>query len=281
MKKALLVLLLLLSTTAFALSAKQAMIQNAINRHEKNILAALKRKNASQNEIFRTYVLAANEMKAYNSYKFAGQFYYKAIDLEGVTIDKSRLFYSLIDMDLLEGNDGKKHFEELKNYQRKNKKSNTLFNRVTTAYYKVLLSGKTSKEVLTQTQLKEIEKDFKYVTPLKWHDIHTFVQRKEFSRALKLISSMDMNRAPINQKIISDFITVRTEKKSNKSNPLHCEYQFNKYPGSQSKSYTMKLCKILLDERFGKGLNPTDLDKLSQLIEKKAPTQKFLIDALK
>jgi len=280
MKKIFLVLLFI-SSTAFALSAKQTMIQSAINRHEKNILAALKRKNASQNEIFRTYVLAANEMKAYNAYKFAGQFYYKAIDLEGVTIDKSRLFYSLIDMDLLQGKDGKKHFEELKNYRSKNKKSNTLFNRVTTAYYQVLLSGKTSSEVLTQSQLKEIEKDFKFVTPLKWHDIHTHVQRKEFSKALKLISTMDMNRAPINQKIISDFITVRTEKKSNKDNPLHCEYQFNKYPGSQNNSYTMKMCKILLDERFGKGLNPSDLDKLSQLIEKKAPTQKFLIDALK
>jgi hypothetical protein len=43
----------------------------------------------------------------------------------------------------------------------------------------------------------------------------------------------------------------------------------------------MKMCKILLDERYGKGLNPIDVDKLAKLNDKKAPTQKFMLDALR
>ncbi len=280
-KSNLLIILLFFSTSVFAVSAKQAIIQNAINKHEKKILETMKKRNAHQDEIFNAYVLAANEMKAYSAFKFARQFYYKAIDLEGVTEDKSRLFFSLINMDLMEGKSGKKDFDELVEYQKKHKVADRLFVNITTLYYKVLISKKLSKEVLSEKELKSIQKDFTYVTPLKWNDIHILVGRKNFKDALKLVSTMDMNRAHINQKIISDLITVKTEEKKNKENPLLCEPQFKKFPGSQSASYTMKLCKILLDERFGKGMNPSDVDKLAKLINKKAPTQKFLLDALK
>jgi hypothetical protein len=283
MKKTFLLLLsaILFSSSALAISAKQALIQNAINKHEKNILAAMKKKNASQDEIFETYVLAANEMKAYSAFKFARQFYYKAIDLDGVTVDKSRLFFSLINMDLLEGKSGKDSYDELIHYQKKHKVKDRKFVNLTAHYYKVLINQKLSSEVLSKTELQEIEKDFTYFTPLKWNDIQIHVSRKDFKKALELLSTMDMNRAPINQKIISDLVTVKTEEKSNKTNPLLCEPQFKKYPGSQSASYTMKLCKILLDDRFGKGFNPSDVEKLAKLIEQKAPTQKFLLDALK
>ncbi|MCO4793140.1 MAG: hypothetical protein KC493_05490 [Bacteriovoracaceae bacterium] len=279
MKK--IILFLFFPTLVMASSADDVIIQKLVDKHEREILQKLKDKNSSQDEVYKTYVIAANELNTNNSFKYARQFYKKALELKGVSFNQTKVYFSLINMDQKEEKSGRASFIELKKYLSNNPKMKNGSVSIGFNYYDVITSGKLSTQVLSKSQVAEIKTDTLFWNPLRWHDISVNLKEKKYKDARTIVSSFDMKMAPINMKIIADLVQVKTENGLKKSAPLMCEKSYERYPDSRENSYSMKLCQILLTLRHGKKIPKGEVGKLEALISKNAPSQKFLIDALK
>lgn len=240
----------------------------------------MNKKKVHPDEVYGLYLRAARELKRNNSIKYAKYFFQKALAYKGVTKNKASVYFSLINMELFENKDARPTLKELNNYLKSNPAMKTKAVVLNVDYYRVITSGEKSEAILSSMELESLEKDQRLWDPLLWHDIAVMVGQKEFKKAQAKIVLFNLEEAPLNQKIVADLLRTKLEPGSVEKRPLYCESSLKKYPESIIGSYTMKLCRILLDIAEKKDRNQNLYSSLQKQISKDFPSEEYLFKAL-
>jgi hypothetical protein len=257
----------LLSTHSVELSKNEREI---ISKNEKEILKVIKNNKINNDKLFYLYLIAARDFHIVNIEEYYLKYLNKAKNLK-TKEDKSEVYWRLI---TFYNHDKSK----VNNLFKEWKKNNYTPEKSLSQAFKVieLKLSSDSYKALTKEQIKELEKGpFSY--QFSSERVDQLIKQEEYEKALSFINPKKVDDQMISSIIRFDLLNQLVHGKREQS-PI-CLDTYNKY--KDSPSYSIKICKALLEHNEKGRIKKSTLKEVHQIIHmKEFQNESFLYKAL-
>jgi hypothetical protein len=251
MKKIIFLIIILISSNTFAENRFGQLNDNVVEFYEKQIIKQLSDKKNSSSIYYKLYMEAAESLMAIGYYKYANKYFKKAITLNNAKLNaftKVLVTYKLLD-------EKKNHQSWVKRAEIFIKENNT--NKKSNSYKKYAL---------------EKSHFIKKLNGFSLNDAKYYFLNKKYKKSYSILKKIKLSNAPLSIKVFKDLNSYLVNDNKHK---LLCADQYERYPASPS--YSIKICKVLLNLKSKKKFYKQDITWIDKEIKQNYPEEIYLI----
>lgn len=255
-----------------------SLVATSSAQEYEQIISEALQKPISQEKRFLILVLSARTFYQNHLYDLSKKYYELALKIKLKNQNYTEVYLNLLKIYFLDKDrlNAQRIFKEAKPYFDSHHSHINEEARLILSYYHVLLSDRTSNEILNKKTLTVLTRGFLSNTIL-WHDVEILMRRGQYENAFKMLHREGLLNGNISEKIIYDLLNVLVHQKNVKD--LLCAPLFSQF--QKRDNYALILCGLLTNYLGHQKLNQSQVARFTQYIMSKDQDKLYLLEAVR